>query len=178
MVVGVGTPSFNELVDGVDLGLVTNQTLLDLVQLLEDIALEQLVLLSVVLHVVVSNLLLEAVFVLADHLPDDHKASLFFLKVLLEVLGLGELVTDLVLHLVYTLIDLLELVVDTVLQVLDLLKVTGTRVNFDLKFSSSALSIVQLSLFEIQIRLHLVDVTSVGQLVLPGQSFGYVLEKG
>jgi len=162
VVVGVGTPSFNELVDGIDLRLVTNQTLLDLVELLEDITLEQLILLSVVLHVVVGHLLLEAVFVLTDHLPDDHKASLFFLEVLLEVFSLGELVSDFVLHLVNTLVNLLELVVDTVLKVLDLLKVTGTRVNFDLKFSSGALSIVQLSLFEIQICLHLVDVTSVG----------------
>lgn len=92
MVVSVGTSSFNELVDGVDLGLVTNEALLNLVKALEDVALEQLVLLCVVLHVVVGYLFLEAVFVLTNHLPNDNQAGFFLFEVALELISLGEFV--------------------------------------------------------------------------------------
>jgi hypothetical protein len=92
VVVSVGTSSFNELVDGVDLGLVTNEALLNLVKALEDVALEQLVLLCVVLHVVVGYLFLEAVFVLTNHLPNDNQAGFFLFEVALELISLGEFV--------------------------------------------------------------------------------------
>lgn len=83
MVVSVRTSSLNELVDGVDLRLVSNEALLNLVKALEDVTLEQLVLFGVVLHVVVRNLLLEAVFVLVDHPSNYDERSLLLLELLL-----------------------------------------------------------------------------------------------
>jgi hypothetical protein len=80
VVVSVSTSSLDELVDGVDLRLVSNETLLNLVKALEDVTLEQLVLLGVVLHVVVCNLLLETVFVLVDHPSNYDERSLLLLE--------------------------------------------------------------------------------------------------
>jgi len=142
VVVSVGTSSFNELVDGVDLGFVTNKALLNLVEALEDITLEQLVLLGVVLHVVVGNLLLKALFVLTHHLSNYYQTVLLVLEVVLELVSLGEFVLNFIFHLVDAFGDLLEFVVNSVLQVFNLLEVTSTSVYLNLKFSRGALSII------------------------------------
>lgn len=69
----------------------------------------------------VSYLFLEAIFVLGDHLPDHNKTTLFLFEVTLELISLCELVLNFIFHLVDAFSDLLQFVVNTVLQVFDLL---------------------------------------------------------
>ena len=64
LVVGLGTLCLDVLLDRVDLRLVLNQLLLDVIQSIVNVALEDLILLRVVLHRMVCHLLLETWLVL------------------------------------------------------------------------------------------------------------------
>lgn len=60
LVVALGALALDVLLDGVDLGLVADQLLLDVVQAVVDVTLQDLILLGVVLHGVVRHLLRQA----------------------------------------------------------------------------------------------------------------------
>ena len=123
VVVGVGTSCLDILVDSIDLGLVGDETFLDVVESTVYFGLVELVLLSVVFHAVVCNLLSKAVLVLKYHLLDNNQSFLLVLEFFGNLIGLGELVSNIVLHLVNAIGDLAELVLDTGLEVLDLLEI-------------------------------------------------------
>ena len=61
LVICFSTLSFNVLLDGVNLTLIVDQFLLNVIQLVVDIRLSDLIPLSIVLHLLVSDLLIETV---------------------------------------------------------------------------------------------------------------------
>ena len=123
LVVGLGTLGLDILLDGVDLRLVLDKLLLDVVQTDIDVALQDLVLLSVVLHRVVGHLTLQAWLVLGKEGPDRGKPHFFPVEVDLQLIRAGELVGHLVLHLTDLFSHLLHLFFDAALQGFDLLQV-------------------------------------------------------
>ena len=158
LVVLLSALSLDVLLDGVDLRLVGYQSLLLLIESVVDVALKNLVLARVVLHRVVSRLFAQTYLILADELFDVHKPLLFKLKFLAELVSLWELVLELVLHLLHACDVLLQLHLDSALQVLVLRQVLFARLNFDLELSGSTLSVVKLALLKTEVLTHLVHV--------------------
>jgi hypothetical protein len=121
LVVGFCTFGLDVLLYGVDLRLVLNEFLLDVVEAVVDVALEDLVLLGVVFHRVVSHLFLQAGLVLGEEGADLSEPHLFPVEIHLQVVRPRELVSHLVLHLHDLFRNLLHLFLYAALQRLDLL---------------------------------------------------------
>jgi len=126
---------------------------------------------------VVRDLLRKARLVLHDQLFDDNETFLLVLELLGYLIGFGKLVGDIVFHLVDALSDLTELVFDTRLKILDLLQVRCACVNFNLQFGGSRLSIIKLSLFELEIFFHFSDISLRRKLVLLLDLLAHILKK-
>ena len=177
MVVGFGALGLDVLLDAVNGRFVRNQSFLDLVQAIVDLVLEDHVAPSVMLHRMVRRLLRKRGAVLAHLAPDRLETLLFSLVVGLELLGFGELVGHLVLHAVDVLVVHLHLFVHAALQVGDLLEIGLARVDFDLERGGSALGLVELTLLEVEVLLHLLDLVDSGQGGLSVEVLAHVLEQ-
>jgi hypothetical protein len=149
LIVLLGTLSLDVLLDGVDLRLVGYQSLLLLVKPVVDVALKNLVLSCVVFHRMVRRLLAKSYLILADELFDVHKPLLFKLEILAKLVSLWKLVLEFVLHLLHARHILLELHLDSALQVLVLRQILFARFNFDLELGSSTLGVIELALLEV-----------------------------
>jgi len=131
-----------------------------------------------VLHAVISDLFGQPGLVFYNHLFDNDEPLFLVLEVLSDSIRIGVLVGDIVFHLVDALSDLTELVFDTRLKILDLLQVRCARVNFNLQFGGSRLSIIKLSLFEFEIFFHFSDISLSRKLVLLLDLLAHVLKEG
>ena len=158
LIVALSTFSLNVLVDRVNLRLITDKALLDFVETSVDIRLLRLHLDSVVLHRVVRGLLTQGILVLADHLTHDLNALFLALKLGLQVVDTAELVRQVVLHLVDAILDGAHFSVDTAFQALDLFQIGLSSFDFDGELGSGRLSVIELTLLEIQILLHFVHL--------------------
>ena len=177
LVVALRSLGLDVLLDGVDLRFIPDQTLLDLVEPVVNVRLEDLVLPGVVPHAVVSGLLLQLALVLLNQVLDQVESPLFLFEVAAEVGDLVELVEHLVLHLVDALGDSLHLLVNPLLQVPNLVQISGPRLNLNLKLRRCHLRVIQLPLLKVKIFLHLLDRVLVRQFVLSRKVFLHVLEQ-
>lgn len=175
LVVCFSTLGLDVLLDGIDLGLVLNEFLLDVVQSIVDLTLQDLVLLRVVLHLVVGNLLLERVAVHVEEPLDQCKAHLLLLELCLQLVRLGELVGHLILHRVDLFLRDVLLSVDSRVEVLNLLKVVLSLLLLYAQPGSRRLRVFQLTLLELQVGLHLSHLSLRWQLVLSSHSLLHVL---
>jgi len=166
LVVGFCALGLYVLLDGVDLRLILDQLLLDVVQAVVDLGLENLVLLGVVLHRVVRNLLAEPISISIQEFLDLAKSYLFLIKLDFEIIGLGELVGHIILHLRNLVLSLLHFLMDSALKVLDFLQILVDLVLLDSKSGSCSFGVFKLALFELQIIFHLVDLRTCWQLIL------------
>jgi hypothetical protein len=80
------------------------------------------------------------------------------LEFLAELICLWELVLELILHLLHACDILLQLHLDSALQVLVFRQVLFACLNFDLELSGSTLSVDKLALLETEVLTHLVHV--------------------
>jgi len=167
----------NVLLDAVDLRLVADQTLLNVVQSVVDVGLQNLVLAGFVLHSVESGLLLQLALILFNHVFDQMHALLLLLELPSQVVDLAELVLHGVLHVVDSFCDSLHLFVNTHLQVLYLIQVSGSRLNFNLQFGCCHFSIIKLALLEFQILSHVINRLLAGQTPLSLQILLHVLKQ-
>ena len=132
------------------------------------------------LHCVVSRLLCDASSVGTNLLSDGLQAEFIGVMVSLEFLSASELVSYLIFHTVDIVGVNFHLLVHAALKVSDLFKISLTGLDFDLKRRSSALSLIELSLLEVQILSHLLDLVDVDtrQRGLTVQVLGHVLDEG
>jgi len=98
LIVTLCTFAFNVLLNGIDLGLVLNELLLNIVEAVVDFTLQDLVLFSVMLHVVVGDLLSERVLIDLQEFLDLTHSNLFVFELTLKILSFGKLVLHLILH--------------------------------------------------------------------------------
>lgn len=177
LVVALCSLRLDVLLDCVDLRLVLDQLLLDVVQPVVDLVSQDLVLLGVVLHRVVSNLLREADLVHLDELLHLVEADLLPLEVRPQLVGLGELVAHVILHIRTFLLCILHLVVDTSLQRLHFLEVVLDLLFLNLETGCRCFCILHLVLLELEVTSHVFHLLLRWQLVLPLHCLLHVLKK-
>ena len=178
LIIGLGTLGFNVLLNAVDGRLVRDQTLLNLVKAIVDLVLENHVAPRVVLHCVEGRLLGKASAVRANLLPDRLQALLLSLVRSLELTHSCELVSHVILHPVDVLGVDFHLLVHATFQVRDLVKVSTTSLNFNLKLCSSRFCLTELALLEVQILTHLFNLADTWKSSLSVQVLGHMLEEG
>jgi hypothetical protein len=115
LIVAFSTLCLNVLLNRVYLTLVTDQTLLNLIEAVVDIALQNLVFARFMLHSAVVGLLAQLCLVLFDHLANHNESLFFFFELTSQLIDPHELVLHLVLHLVDALSYSLHFLVDTAL---------------------------------------------------------------
>jgi hypothetical protein len=170
LIIGLSTFCLNVLLYGVDLRLILDELLLDVIESVVDVALQDLILSSVMLHRVISHLLLQAGLVLREHGSDGRESHLFPVEFDLEVICARKLIRHLVLHLPDLLGNLLHFLLDPSLKSFDLLEVILPLFKLDLESRVGSLSILYLSLLEGQLLLLILVLSSCGQIVLPDHS--------
>lgn len=99
LIVGLGALRLNVLLDSINLALVVDQLLLDVIQSVVDVRLQNLVLLRVVLHLMVSYLFVETDTIHVEETLDESKAHLLLFELILQIVCLREFIRHLVLHL-------------------------------------------------------------------------------
>ena len=109
-------------------------------------------------HRMVCRLLRETMLVLLNQLRDHSKSLLLFLESGFELVSLSELVLHLVFHLSNLLAILFHFLVDTSFKIFDLFQISLSSFDLYLQLGSSALSIVELSLLELEVILHLFHI--------------------
>ena len=117
LVVALGPLGLDVLLDGVDLALVLNQFLLDVIKPVVNLALQDLILLGVVLDRVESDFLGQPLLVGLQELPDFAHSRLFVIKLLLEVVSVLEFDVDVRVHRFNFELSLLHLLPDAALEV-------------------------------------------------------------
>jgi hypothetical protein len=178
LIIGLSTFCLNVLLYGVDLRLILDELLLDVIESVVDVALQDLILSSVMLHRVISHLLLQTGLVLREHGSDGRESNFFPVEFDLEVICAGKLIRHLVLHLTDLLGNLLHFLLDPSLKSFDLLKVILPLFKLDLESRVGSLSIFDLSLLEGQLLLLILVLSSCGQIILPDHSPLHVLQQG
>ena len=161
----------------VDLGLIRYQFLLHVVQPVVDIALQDLVLLRVMLHGVVCHLLLEPRFVLLQELFHCSQSDLFPIEFDLQLICLSELISHFILHLSYFLSDLLHFIIYSALQTLNLVQIILSLLQFHFQSRICVLSVFHLSLLEVKLFLFVFVLGSCRQIVLPGHLLLHMLQQ-
>lgn len=119
LVVCFGTLCFNVLLDGVNLTLIVDQFLLNVIQLVVDIGLCNLIPLGVVLHLLVSDLLIETVSVDIQESFNQSQSLFFLLELDLKIISLREFGRHLFLHLGHLQVSLLNFVVNSLIKMFD-----------------------------------------------------------
>ena len=178
LVIGHRLFGFNVLVKCVDLGLIRYQFLLHVVQPVVDIALQDLVLLGVMLHRVECHLCLEPRFVLLEELLHSSQSDLFPVEFDLQLICLSELVSHFILHLYYFLSDLLHFIIDSALQTLNLIQIILSLLQFHLQSSICVLSVLHLSLLKVKLFLFVLVLGCRRQIVLSGHLLLHMLQQG
>ena len=118
LVVCFSSLCLNVLLNGVDLTLVVDKFLLDIVQFVVDIRLKNLIFLSVMLHLLISNLFIKARSIDIKETFNEIQSLLFFLILSVEFILLGEFGRHLFLHLLHFEICLFNLVTDSLIKML------------------------------------------------------------
>ena len=98
LVVGLCSLGLNVLLDGINLGFILNQFLLDIVQTVIDFRLEDLILFGVMSHRMIGHLLRQAVFISLEEILDAIEADFLLIELSLKVISLGELVGHIIFH--------------------------------------------------------------------------------
>lgn len=178
LVVALSTLSLNVLLDAVDGRLVGDQALLNLVETVVNLVLKDHVTAGIMLHGVISRLLGDAGAVSGHLLLDQPQALLLCFVGGLELTDAGELVGHFVFHAVDVLRVDFHLLVHAALQVSDFLEITTASFDFDLKRGSSALSLVQLTLLEVEIFAHLLNLVNTRESLLAIQILRHMLKEG
>jgi len=178
LVIGLGALSFDVLLNAVNGRLIRDQALLNLVKAVVNFVLEDHVAAGVVFHGVISRLLSDVGAIGGHLVADQPQALLFSLMSSLELANARELVSHFVFHSVDVLRIDFHLLVHAAFEICDLFEVTASRLNFNLKGSSSALSFVQLALLKVEILAHLFYLVDAGQGLLAIQIFRHVLKQG
>jgi len=169
LVVRLGSLSLDILLDSIDLRLISNKSLLNIVESLIDVMLQDHVPSSVMFHGMVSRLLGQSNLVLSNHLLDINKFLLFSFMLSLKLTYLGELVLHFISHPINILLIGVHFFVHSAFKILDLFKILGSGLNLNLQLSSGTLCIVELSLLEVKIFLHIFDSRLIWKSVLSCQ---------
>jgi len=177
LIVALSAFALNVLLNSIDLRFVLDQLLLDVVQPVVDFTLQDLVLLGVMLHVVVGNLLGQPVLVNLQELFDLAHSDLLVFELTLQVLSLGELVLHLILHCLDLFLGLLHFLVDSSLQILDLVQIALDLFLLNSQSCCCVLCVLKLSLLKLKISPHVFDLLLGRQLVLSSHSLLHVLEE-
>ena len=120
LVIALCTLSLNVLLNSINLTLVTNQTLLDLIQPVVDITLKNLVFARFMLHSTIINLLRELGLILFNHLSNQDEANFLLFELTGQIVNPHKLILHLVFHLVDALSHSFHLFIDTAFKVADL----------------------------------------------------------
>ena len=158
LVVRLSTLGLNVLLNTINGRFILDQTFLNLIQSVVDLVLEDHVAASVVLHRVISRLLSDSSPVGTDLLANRLQALLLSLMGSLELIDSSELVGHFILHAVDVLAIDFHLLIHATFKICNLFQVTLSGLNFDLQRSSSTLSLVELSLLEVKIFSHLLNL--------------------
>jgi hypothetical protein len=142
LVIALRSLCLNVLLDCINLRLVLNEFLFDVVKSVVNIALQNLVLLGIMLHRVEGHLLLQTLLVYLQEVLDLLHAVLFFRELSSEVVRLRELVIHFVFHLFDLLLSLLHFFLDSSFQVLYFLQVALDGFALNLKSSSGGLAVL------------------------------------
>ena len=113
LIVALSAFTFDVLLNSIDLRLVLNELLFNIIEAVVDFTLQNLILLGVMLHVVVSDLLGQPIFIYLKELFDGTHSDLFIFELPLQVFSLCELVLHLILHSLYFLLSLLHFFMDS-----------------------------------------------------------------
>ena len=113
LVIALGSLRLNVLLNGINLTLVANQTLLNLIQPVVDVRLKNLVFARFVLHSTIINLLRKLSLILLDHLSNQDEANFLLFELTGQVVHPHKLILHLVLHLVDALSHGFHLLVNT-----------------------------------------------------------------
>lgn len=149
---------FNVLLNCIDLRFILNEFLFNIIQAVVDITLQNLVLLGVVLHCMVSHLLLETRLILLKHSTYSCKAYLLTFEFNLKIVSLGELIVHFIFHLGDLFCNLLHLFFNTTLKSLDLLQIILSLFQFYLQPSVSSLCIFHLALLKSKLILLILEL--------------------
>ena len=177
LVIRFSSLSLDVLLDRINLRLVLDQLLLDVIQHVVDGRLQDLVLLGVVLHLMISNLTLEVGPVDLKEFLNDLQSLLLLLELLVQLIGLSELVLHFVFHRLNLSGANFLLVMDSLVEILHFLQVRLGLLFLDSQSGGSSFSVLQLSFLVLQISLHLRKLGLSRQLVLSSHGSLHMLKE-
>ena len=177
LVVCLSSLRLDVLLDSVDLRLVLDELLLDVIEHVVNGTLQNLVLLRIVLHLVISNLLFKTVSVNVEESVDQGKSLLLPFKLLSQLVSSGKLVLHFILHRLDLAGADLLLVVDSLVQLFHFVQIRLGLVFLDSESRGCRFSILQLTLLVLEVSLHLRHLGLSRQLVLSSHSLLHMLEQ-
>ncbi len=142
LIVRLSTLGFNILLNSIDRRLVLDQLLLNVIQPVVNITLKDLILLSIMLHRMKSDLLGEARLVLLQQGLDLCQSCLLLVKFYLQVISLSELIVHLIFHCSNLLTHLLHFLINAAFQSFNLIQIILPLLYFYGEACISSLSIV------------------------------------
>lgn len=124
LIITFSTFTFNILLNSIDLRLILDEFLFNVIKSVVDLTLQDLVLLCIVFHGMISDLFGETILILLKEFFDSTKSMFLFFKLTHQVIGLRKFIRHVIFHRCYFLLSLLHFFVDSSLQILNFIKVT------------------------------------------------------